>query len=95
VNECGKAIAKRFYGCYSWRLGDAVIARYRSFSEEHCMSRGLALGLVIVGVILLAVAVIEHFAVSTLIVPHLGIYLAVLGVILAGVGTWGLMSNRA
>jgi len=59
------------------------------------MSRGLALGLVIVGVILIAIAVIEHFVVSTLIVPHLGIYLAVLGVIVAGVGIWGMVSNRA
>jgi hypothetical protein len=59
------------------------------------MSRNLALGLVIVGVILIAIAVIEHFVVTTLLVPHLGIYVAVLGVILAGVGTWGMMSNRA
>jgi hypothetical protein len=59
------------------------------------MSRNLALGLVIVGVVLVAIAVIEHFTVSTLIVPHLGIYLAVLGVIVAGVGAWGMVSNRA
>jgi hypothetical protein len=59
------------------------------------MSRNLALGLVIVGVVLIAIAVIEHFTVSTLVVPHLGIYLGVLGVILAGVGAWGIMSNRA
>jgi hypothetical protein len=59
------------------------------------MSRSVALGLVIVGVVLLAIAVIEHFTVSTLLVPHLGIYLVVLGVIAAGVGAWGMMSNRA
>jgi hypothetical protein len=59
------------------------------------MSRSVALGLVIVGVVLLAIAVIEHFTVSTLLVPHLGIYLVVLGVIAAGVGAWGVMSNRA
>lgn len=59
------------------------------------MSRGLSLGLVIVGVILIAVAVIEHFAVTQLVVPHLGIYLVILGAIVAGVGAWGMMSNRA
>jgi hypothetical protein len=59
------------------------------------MSRNLALGLVIVGVIVIAIAVIEHFVVTTLIVPHLGIYLGVLGIILAGIGAWGMMSNRA
>jgi Co/Zn/Cd efflux system component len=59
------------------------------------MSRNLALGLVIVGVVLIAIAVIEHFTVSTLIVPHLGIYLGVLGLIVAGVGAWGVISNRA
>jgi hypothetical protein len=59
------------------------------------MSRNLALGLVIVGLVLILVAVIEHFTVSTLLVPHLGIYLAVLGVIVAGVGAWGMMRSRA
>ena len=59
------------------------------------MSRNLALGLVIVGVVLIAIALVEHFTVSTLLVPHLGIYLAVLGVIVAGIGAWGMVSNRA
>jgi hypothetical protein len=59
------------------------------------MSRNLALGLVIVGVVLIAIAVVEHFTVSTLLVPHLGIYLAVLGIIVAGIGAWGMVSNRA
>jgi hypothetical protein len=71
------------------------IAGYRTFLKEKCMSRGLSLGLVILGVVLIAIALIEHFTVSQLIVPHLGIYLAVVGVIAAGIGAWGMMSNRA
>lgn len=59
------------------------------------MSKTLALVLVVVGIVLIVAAVIEHFAVSTLLIPHLGIYLIVLGVILGGLGAWGMMRARA
>lgn len=59
------------------------------------LSKNTSMGLVIVGVALVVIALLEHFLVTTEILPHLGIYLVILGVIVGAVGAWGMMGSRA
>lgn len=57
------------------------------------MSRSLSLTLVIVGVVLIVIAAIEHFALRVTMLPHLAIYLGVIAVIVLGIGAYGMMSR--
>lgn len=59
------------------------------------LSKNTSMALVIVGVVLAVIAILEHFLVTALLVPHLGIILIVLAVIAAGIGAWGMMGQRA
>jgi hypothetical protein len=59
------------------------------------LSQNASLGLIAAGVVLLLIALVEHFTVSVMIVPHLAIILVVLAVILGGLGAWGFMNGRA
>lgn len=59
------------------------------------LSKNTSMVLVIVGIVLILIGLLEHFLVSTLIVPHLAIYLGILGIIIGGIGAWGMMGSRA
>lgn len=58
------------------------------------MTRGLSMGLVIVGIIIVVLGVILHFALKTEVFPHFNSVVAVVGVVLALVGAWGMFSGR-
>jgi hypothetical protein len=58
------------------------------------MSKNAALGLIVAGAALILIAVLEHFLVKVQLLPHLGIYLIVLALILAGVGGYALYSQN-
>jgi hypothetical protein len=57
------------------------------------MSKGLSTGLAVVGVLLIIVGLVNHYVLKTNIVPHTSIGLGVLGVIVGGIGVFGLMSS--
>jgi len=59
------------------------------------LSKNTSMALVIAGVVLVVIALLEHFLVHTEILPHLAIFLIVLGVIVGGLGAYGMMGNRA
>ena len=59
------------------------------------LSKNTSMTLVIVGVVLVVIALLEHFLVHTEILPHLAVYLVILGVIVGGLGAWGMMGSRA
>ncbi len=59
------------------------------------MNRTTGLALIVVGIVLLLVAGIEHVAVRVLIVPHLAIILSVIAVLLIAAGLYGLRPRQA
>lgn len=59
------------------------------------LSKNTSMGLVIAGVVLVIIAILEHFLLKTEILAHLGIYLVILGVIVGGIGAWGMYGGRA
>ena len=58
------------------------------------MSKNVSIGLIAIGVVLIVVAGLEHLMLRVEIVPHLAIYLAVIGVLAAGVGVYGLVTGK-
>ena len=57
------------------------------------MSRNLSIWLVAVGVVLIIVALIEHFALRVTVMPHLAIGLGVITLILFVIGAFGLLQS--
>lgn len=58
------------------------------------MSKGLSMGLVIVGIIIVVIGVVLHFVLKTEVFPHFNSVVAAVGVVLALVGAWGVFSGR-
>lgn len=59
------------------------------------LSKNASLGLIAAGVVLVLIALVEHFTVTIELVPHLAIILLVLAVVLGGFGAWSYMGGRA
>jgi hypothetical protein len=53
------------------------------------LSKNTSLTLIAAGVVLVLIALIEHFALKVEILPHLAIYLVVLALVVGGLGAWG------
>lgn len=52
------------------------------------LSKNTSLALIAAGVVLVLIALIEHFTVTVKILPHLAIVLVVLALIVGGLGVW-------
>ena len=59
------------------------------------MSKNASLGLIAAGVVLILIALIEHFTVTVELMPHLAVIPVVIAVVLGAIGTWGLVGGRA
>ena len=59
------------------------------------MNSALSRVLLVIGVVLVVAGAIVHFAVSVKIVPHFSIILGVVGVIIAGLGVYGMVAKSA
>ena len=59
------------------------------------MKRSTAQILLVIGMLVLIIAAVEHLFVKTLIVPHLAIILGVIGVLLLAGGIYGMVSRKA
>ena len=57
------------------------------------MSRNLSVGLLAAGVVLIVIALIEHFALRVEVIPHLAIGLGVVAVILFIIGAVGMLQG--
>lgn len=58
------------------------------------MSKNLSLGLLVVGIIVIAIGLVVHYTLTVAVVPHFSVILGVIGAIVAAVGVWGFMSGR-
>ncbi len=58
------------------------------------MSRGLATGLLVVGIIIIALGALEHWVLKIAVVQHFSTILVVIGLVVAVVGVWGFLSGR-
>jgi len=52
------------------------------------LSKNTSLALIAAGVVLVLIALIEHFTVRVEILPHLAVVLIVLALIVGGLGAW-------
>jgi hypothetical protein len=57
------------------------------------MNSALGRVLLVIGVVLVVAGAIVHFAVRVNIVPHFSIILGVVGVIVAGLGVYGMVAK--
>jgi hypothetical protein len=57
------------------------------------MSKGLSTGLAVIGVLIIVFGLVNHYVLKMNFVPHTSIVLGVLGVIVGGIGVFGLMSS--
>jgi uncharacterized membrane protein YidH (DUF202 family) len=58
------------------------------------LSKNTSLALIAAGVVLVLIALIEHFTVTVEILPHLAIVLIVLALIVGGLGAWSYLGGR-
>ena len=58
------------------------------------MNATLSAVLLAIGVVLVIAGLIVHFAVKVSVVPHFSIILGVVGVIVAGIGVYGMMAKN-
>jgi uncharacterized membrane protein YidH (DUF202 family) len=59
------------------------------------LGKNTSLALIAAGVVLVLVALIEHFTVKVEILPHLAVVLIALALVLGGIGLWGYMAGSA
>lgn len=59
------------------------------------MGRGLSIGLLVVGLILIVLGVLEHYVLKIAVVNHFSIILGAIGLIVATVGAWGLTGRKS
>ena len=58
------------------------------------MSKGMSLGLLVVGIIIVVFGALEHFALKIVVMSHFSTIVAVVGLVVAAVGAWGFMRGR-
>lgn len=59
------------------------------------MKRSTAQILVAIGVALIIIGLVEHFALRVTVIPHLAIILGVVAVVLIAAGLYGMMAKKA
>jgi hypothetical protein len=69
--------------------GESHPLRFLKGDELMNLSKNTSLTLIAAGVVLVLIALVEHFTVTVKIVPHLAIILGVLALIVSGLGAWG------
>jgi uncharacterized membrane protein len=58
------------------------------------MTRNFSIGLVAAGIIIVALGVVLHYALTIEIFPHFNVVIGVIGLIVAAIGAWRLWSDR-
>ena len=58
------------------------------------MSKAVSLGLLVVGIIIIAFGALEHYVLKSITLLHFSVYVGVVGLILVAVGAWGFMRGR-
>ncbi len=58
------------------------------------MSKGMSLGLLVVGIIIIVLGALEHYSLKIAVMPHFSTIVAIVGLVVAAVGAWGFMRGR-
>lgn len=58
------------------------------------MSKGLASGLLVLGIIIIVLAVLEHFVFKINVMQHFSTIVAVVGLVVAAIGAWGFLRGN-
>jgi hypothetical protein len=75
------------------QTGHISVTRRAKHARERYMSKGLATGLLVVGIIIIVLAVLEHFVFKINVMQHFSTIIGVVGLVVAAIGAWGFLRS--